>query len=234
VNVVPALYQQQELPGRRWALPASIALHGLLLAWLLHTPRPVFVAPSSALGGVGGATVTHLYWPLSPAEGATLAQAAVKKEHAQSSRQPVKLRYPRPKSETPANPPEESAEPLEASTANDPAAAIPGRSAGSPYGSLSEGPDTGEDVRPALPVVTSEPMLSDASLAGIAEGNCVVEITIDETGTVVAESVQQSMGPAIDEAVVAAVGRWHFQPATRNGVPIPSRQDVVYHFKPHS
>jgi hypothetical protein len=40
------------------------------------------------------------------------------------------------------------------------------------------------------------------------------------------------MDPAIDEKVLAALESWHFHPATRDGIPIPSKQDVHYHFKP--
>ena len=61
----------------------------------------------------------------------------------------------------------------------------------------------------------------------------VVEITIDESGNIVARTVVQSLGAAIDEKVLAALENWRFHPATRDGVPIPSKQDVVYHFKPH-
>ena len=43
-----------------------------------------------------------------------------------------------------------------------------------------------------------------------------------------------SLGPALDGKVLAALENWHFHPATRDGVPIPSKQDVVYHFKPRS
>lgn len=109
----------------------------------------------------------------------------------------------------------------------------PGPSAGSPTAGLGDGP-AGDDVRPALPMATFEPAVDPSTLAGIAEGNCIVEITIDETGAVVAQGVVQSMGPAIDQAVLAAVSHWQFRPATRNGVPIPSKQDVVYHFKPRA
>jgi hypothetical protein len=44
--------------------------------------------------------------------------------------------------------------------------------------------------------------------------------------------VLQSLGAAIDNKVLAALENWHFRPATRNGVAIPSKQDVYYHFKP--
>jgi protein TonB len=97
---------------------------------------------------------------------------------------------------------------------------------------LSEGASAGEEIRPALPAVTSEPHVDPEDLRGIGEGNVVVEITIDEGGTIVNKSVVQSMGPAIDGRVLAALENWRFRPATRDGVPIPSKQDVVYHFKP--
>ena len=42
--------------------------------------------------------------------------------------------------------------------------------------------------------------------------------------------VLQSLGPAVDERVLAALEKWHFTPASKNGVPIPSKQDVYYHF----
>jgi TonB family protein len=80
--------------------------------------------------------------------------------------------------------------------------------------------------------VTSEPHVNPEDLRGIAEGNVVIEITIDESGGIVNKTVVQSMGPAIDAQVLAALENWRFRPATRDGVPIPSKQDVVYHFKP--
>ena len=216
--------------GSRPALHASLVLHGALLLWLLHSPRPIFVAPSSVLRGMGGATVTHLYWPAQH-EGSD-SHAANLPERDPASRSEPKLQFPKQATQTlAAN--QELTQPL---TASDSSAAqgASARSAGSPFGSLSEGPESGHDIRPALPVATFEPVLASAALTDVAEGNCVVEITIDESGAVVAQSVVQSMGAAIDEAVLAAVSHWRFQPATRDGVPIPSKQDVVYHFKPRS
>jgi protein TonB len=92
----------------------------------------------------------------------------------------------------------------------------------------------GEEIRPALPAITSEPHVDSDDLRGVAEGNVVVEIVIDESGAIIRKSVVQSMGPAIDAKVLAALENWRFRPATRDGVPIPSKQDVVYHFKPRA
>ena len=112
---------------------------------------------------------------------------------------------------------------------NEIASARPGGpAAGSLYGSLSYGTFTGPEIRPALPIVSPDPAFgSDA--AGI-EGDVIVEITIDEPGAIVQKIVIQSLGPAVDQKVLAALENWRFTPASKNGVPIPSKQDVYYHF----
>ena len=104
--------------------------------------------------------------------------------------------------------------------------------AGSPYGSLSEGPSIGYEIRPALPVYAFDPVLGPGDLG--YEGDEVVEITIDETGNVIHTTVLQSLGRAVDAKVLAVLQSWRFHPATRDGLAIASRQDVHYHFKPHS
>jgi TonB family protein len=205
-------------PPRR-ALPFSVLAHIVLLGLLLRGRTPVFVAPSSTLGGVHGASVTHLYWATGSSN---LPNASLKEENPHAKLEWNKERKATKKAEP---------DPL-SSSSTQAASAAPSPTAGSPYGSLSEGPSSGEEIRPALPAVTSEPHVSFEDLQGIAEGNVVVEITIDESGRIVNKAVVQSMGPAIDGKVLAALENWHFHPATRDGVPIPSKQDVVYHFKP--
>lgn len=58
----------------------------------------------------------------------------------------------------------------------------------------------------------------------------IVEITIDEKGNIVEKTVVRSLVPAVNLKVLAALENWRFRPATRDGVPIPSKQDVYYHF----
>jgi hypothetical protein len=43
--------------------------------------------------------------------------------------------------------------------------------------------------------------------------------------------VLQSMGSRLDEKVLIALENWHFRPATRNGAPIASKQDAIFHFR---
>ena len=103
------------------------------------------------------------------------------------------------------------------------------RPAGSPYGSLYYGKATGSEVRPALPIVARDPAIGSDLSNGIM-GDVVVEVTIDEQGKIVELKLIQSLSQNIDQLVMAAVSKWQFLPATRNGTPIPSKQDVYYHF----
>jgi TonB family protein len=100
-----------------------------------------------------------------------------------------------------------------------------------PYGSLGSGPASGDEIRPALPVSASDPVVDPADLPP-AEGSVIVEVTIDDKGNIIQKTVIESLTPAIDAKVLAALENWRFLPATRNGVAIPSKQDVYYHFRP--
>ena len=85
--------------------------------------------------------------------------------------------------------------------------------------------------RPALPVIYSDPRIEFSDLPqGIPEGDEIIEITIDAQGKIVQKVVISSLSPSVDAKVLAALENWHFLPATRFGVPIPSKQDVHYHF----
>ena len=103
------------------------------------------------------------------------------------------------------------------------------RAAGSPLGTVLDGPLSGEEVRPALPVVSPDPRVAADEL-GSLQGDVIVEVTIDEKGNIVQKVVIQSLAPAIDGKVLEALENWRFRPATRNGVAIASKQDVYYHF----
>jgi TonB family protein len=215
---------------RRPAWWISIAVHALLVIGLLRGRSPVFVAPSSVLGGANGTVVTHLYWATgSDADGKPSGKSAEQRTDSSSRLTWKKSQSPKSKVDadrvTHKSAVEESSE--IASAAVNPAA-----SAGTAYGSLSDGASAGHEIRAALPAVTVEPLVSPDDLRGGIEGNVVVEITIDESGNIVNKVVVQSLGAGIDGKVLAALENWRFRPATRDGVPIPSKQDVVYHFKP--
>ncbi len=215
-------------------LSASLVLHGFFLAFLLHAPTPTVIAPSSALAGENGSSFTQLYWPsqatASPAE-ENSKSAAERTRHRKVTE--ARLTWNRLKNEKRTNPPDASpTETAAASDANSRESASADPPAGSRYGSLASG-SLGHEVRPALPVLSAEPVVSPADLVGGIEGSVVVEITIDEKGNIVDKVVVQGLRPAIDAKVLAALESWHFSPATRDGIAIPSKQDVYYHFKPN-
>ena len=62
-------------------------------------------------------------------------------------------------------------------------------------------------------------------------GDVVVDITIDQQGRIVETQVAQSMGPAIDSSVLSTIQNWTFKPATKDGVAVPSEQELLFHFE---
>jgi len=210
------------LPRRR-SLYGSLAFHGALLAWLLHSPVATFVSPSSIQRGENGRALTEIYWKQqsSAEEQRTLEKTRL------IWKAPTKEKEPHTRSEAvPNKGPKDTA--ISASNID---SATP--SVGSPYGSLSYGAVTGFEVRPAIRIFGSEPVLDSDDLAGISEGNEIIEITIDVQGNIVERTVVQSLGAQVDAKVMTALADWRFRPATRDGTPIPSKQDVYYHFPIH-
>jgi TonB family protein len=102
--------------------------------------------------------------------------------------------------------------------------------AGSLEGSLAQGPVTGVEASPALPLVFPDPSIYPSQLPKGLQGDVIVEVTIDEHGTVTETKVVQSLQSDIDEKVIATLKNWRFKPASVDGVAISSRQDVHFHF----
>jgi len=224
----PAIADRRE----RWLRWASLVAHGLLLAWLLHAPEPMLLNPISVALGHNGNSVTRLYWTTKSPDDS---------RHSSSDNATQKYRHQRMAHENLVLTPAQLAKltppiPLALTKKQDNSEAQTlsaqghGVQAGLPYGTLNRGQLYGEEVRPALPVTTSDPVAYPWELPD-SEGNVVVEITIDERGEITAKTVLQSLGPKLDERVLVALDNWHFHPATRNGSPIPSKQDAIFHFR---
>jgi TonB family protein len=217
---------------QRWLLTSSLALHGILLAWLLHSPDPLLINPISVALGHNGRSVTRLYWASKSPDDSRHSSSDSTTERYRHQRfansnltldtvQLAKLRQ---------TPPLAKAEKQDPSQTQTLSAQGHGIQAGLPYGTLNRGQLYGDEIRPALPSETSDPVAYPWELPD-SEGNVVVEITIDERGEIVNKTVLQSLGPKLDEKVLVALDNWHFRPATRNGAPIPSKQDAVFHFR---
>jgi TonB family protein len=204
-------------PKRRATiLGSSVAVHLVLLAWVLHSPAPIFVSPSSVMQGEHGAGLQYLYFPGRP----EVSEQPPQQAHLTWSHPPKNAKKPR--KQPPVSKVESETEIAAVLAPNE-------RPAGSAYGSLYYGKATGPEVRPALPVVARDPAIGVDQMREIS-GDVVVEVTIDEQGKIVELKLIQSLSQPIDQLVLAAVSKWQFLPATRNGTPIPSKQDVYYHF----
>ena len=67
----------------------------------------------------------------------------------------------------------------------------------------------------------------------IAErGLLVVDVTIDPTGKVADLAVLHTLGYGIESSVIGTLRTWTFRPATKDGNPIASVQELHFHFGP--
>jgi TonB family protein len=217
---------------QRRVLAGSLALHGLLFAWLLHTPEPQLLTPTSIALGRNGKVVAKLYFPTqfaddsttSSSDSATQVYRRQRLGHEKLTWKPISTQAKSSLPSAALSPSEDISKTTTLSKLGH------GAPAGLPYGTLPGGPVYGDEIRPALPIATSDPVVYPWERPD-SEGKVVIEITIDERGEIVRKTVLQSLGSAIDNKCLAALGNWHFQPATHNGSPIASKQDAIFPFK---
>ncbi len=211
----------------------SVALHAAILAWMLHAPEPRLLTPTSVALGQNGTSVTRLYWSSKNPDDSTHSSSDLATERYKHQRLGQKLTWKAPLQQSKLSAPQTPvarAEQQDKSETQTLSALGHGAQAGLPYGTLTRGQLYGDEIRPALPVATSDPVVYPWQLP-TAPGNEVIEITIDERGEIVSKTVLQSLGPEIDSKCLAALENWHFHPATRNGSPIPSKQDAIFPFR---
>lgn len=118
---------------------------------------------------------------------------------------------------------------LESPVPKPPQPAAPATEAGmgsSQQSGLGEG-----DIHIALQTVHPYPKPDLSALPHGTVGDVVLEAVIDERGKIASLKVVRGLGQGIDETVVATVKQWAFSPATRNGVPIPSEQELHFHYE---
>jgi len=198
----------QPQPESKRQTPAAVVstiAHGVFLLALIFRPLGAgFVKPSDVRHGRGD-VVTELVYspPMELSERSAVAPVAVRKLFLKKTTNP--------RSTAPV--PNPVQDPLQA---------------GSEKGTLPDGPVVGFVREPALPVVA--PDVPRSSLPPGVQGDIVVEVTIDTQGNVAETRVLLSLGPEVDKIVLAALHARHYLPATTDGVPNVSKQDVHMHF----
>lgn len=200
------------------SLAGSVAVHCAILLVLCLRPTPIFVQPSLLAHGNRGTSTILYFSPPGPQEVLVAKQARPR---------PAQLHLPVPVVRQ-ANakvtsqrdtPPQNSEE-------------ISSTPSGSPYSSDLNGYATGPDVRPAIETSLVDPPVSRSEIPPGVEGDVIVEATIDAQGYVIGTKLLKGVGYGIDEKCIATVQNyWHYRPATKYGVPIPSKQDARWHYR---
>ena len=63
-----------------------------------------------------------------------------------------------------------------------------------------------------------------------AAGDVMLDILIDAQGNITGIKLDHGLNPDIDKTVIATVQQWSFAPATRNGQPVASEQELLFHY----
>ena len=98
-------------------------------------------------------------------------------------------------------------------------------------GNASEGSIGDGDISIALVQFHPRPQPDLSTLPAGGSGDIVLDALIDAQGRITHLTVSKSLGPTVDQQVVATVQQWTFTPATRNGTPIPSEQEILFHYE---
>jgi protein TonB len=196
----------QVAPSRRSA-GLSLVVHAsviAVLALMMHVHGPL-LAPEHMPGTAQGTVLMFNYQFLGAPPGSTSAKA---REQAKGPALPV-----------PAKSPTDKAKQLTQAATNE----APGNAA--------DGSEGDGNISIALVQFHPRPAPDLSTLAPGTSGDVVLDALIDAQGKVANLSISKSLGPDVDQQVIATVRTWTFTPATRNGTPIASEQELLFHYE---
>jgi protein TonB len=148
-------------------------------------------------------------------------------------RAPVQASTPNPKTtpelaeaDTPV--PTPPTQKLKANTAspntNSPATPNPDSTTGAD--SLGEG-----NINIALASYFPSPKPDLSVLPRGTKGDVILDVVIDTAGKIADIKMTSGLGHGIDETVIATVQKWTFKPATKDGQPVASEQELHFHYE---
>ena len=190
---------------RRWTA-ALLAVHACVLVALLYVRSPQ-LAPVERPGDATGHLLSLTYAPGMSAPTATL----------QSEKVPPRKSVPSPSIPAPT-----PAQPQVAAAAT---AATSSPNASSGVDALGDG-----DTTVALVVAHPSPKPDLSQLPSGTSGDVIVDVVIDKDGKIAKYTMMHGLGHGVDQTVLATIQQWTFQPATRNGVPVASEQELLFHY----
>ncbi len=190
---------------RRW-VAASVLVHVCVLGALLYVRAPQ-LAPVDRPGDTAGHLLSLTYAP-----GFSAPAEELQKVKTPPRKQAPTSRLPAP---TPAPP--------VVSAATTPAPSHTDAASGSD--SLGDA-----DITIALVVQHPTPQPDLSQLPSGTSGDVVVDVVIDKNGRIAKFTLQRGLGHGVDQTVLATIQQWTFQPATRNGIPVASEQELLFHY----
>jgi periplasmic protein TonB len=121
--------------------------------------------------------------------------------------------------------------PAPAKSPNDKAKQLTEAATNEAPGNAADGSEGDGNISIALVQFHPRPTPDLSTLAPGTSGDVVLDALIDAQGHISKLSVAKSLGPDVDQQVIATVQTWTFTPATRNGTPIASEQELLFHYE---
>jgi TonB family protein len=76
-----------------------------------------------------------------------------------------------------------------------------------------------------------EPQYTEEARTAKIQGTTVLSVDIDPSGVAMNIQVLRSLEPGLDQKAIDAVRQWHFQPGTKDGVPVTVRASIEVNFR---
>jgi protein TonB len=197
-------------PTRSPVAPAvSIAAHAAVMAVLLYHGRH-WIAPTRYPGTAQGHNLVLSYLP---GRAPTPAVAPPPKSQPLETKSKLALKKPEPTTPTQTSP-----------NRNSPASDHPDSASGAD--ALGSG-----NISIALAKYFPRPKPDLTKLPSGTKADIILDITIDENGRISDLKLVKGVEQSIDAFVIATVRQWTFNPANRDGQPIPSEQELRFHYE---
>ena len=192
----------------------SLGLHLCVLAILIHH-RAAWIAPMRMPGTEQGTQMEIEYLP-----GKAPIQTPL-----QTATQPPK---PEPQ-QTPAIIPLPQLPILAA----EPAPSLPTKSPAVEKAASTAGNDAlgSGNLKIASTTFSPSPEPDLSTLPRGTRGDVILDIVIDTTGNIASIKMTSGLGHGIDESVITTVQHWTFHPATKDGQPVASEQELHFHYE---
>jgi TonB family protein len=80
------------------------------------------------------------------------------------------------------------------------------------------------------PIYSPDPTYSDSARRDKLQGKAILSVAVNEKGFPEVLEITQSLGEGLDTHALAAVARWRFRPAMKNGQPVAVLINVEVNF----